>query len=445
MRVGFVRNVGLVALSLAVAATAACNDDPLSSSDKEDTTYIFTNPSVMAVTAGVPTQLTTQARNNIGEPTWEMVEWVATQPPCVDVQVDTTRLDAVQPPELFLVTGGSGIGQCTMIFASGNDTATVEVSNVADAILFVTAQDTVIFGQSVDFEAGIFTGGTNPQPMVPFADTLATWTSSDPAVASVDRFGVVTGTGVGTATITVCWDVPLNDPVSGKPLDYGVCGDTDVEVIVGAPTFTGFSQASGAAFDTITIQGSGFVSAHTVYIDGVFPGNDSGIFIVSLTDTEIRFVWPALENGAHEVIVGVAPDALSAAQTFTQTAGIEGEAFEPENDDPATAPIVTAPFTYIGGFGTGEFDDWFEITVPADGTFEPIVDWNTSLDLDLLLFNEGDFEEPICVSYYSQPENECGPQELTAGTYYLLIQDFSARTGNVFTSTYTVYFEEVTE
>jgi uncharacterized RmlC-like cupin family protein len=443
MRVGFVRKVGLVTLSLAVAAVAACNDDPLSSSDKEDTTYIFTNPSVMSVQAGVPTQLTTQAQNNVGEPTWEEVNLVDVQPPCVDVQIDTTRLTAVQPPELFLVTGLSGVGQCTITLASGNDTATVEVTNLANGILVVTGQDTIAFGQTVDFEAAIVTA--DGVPMTPFADTLATWTSSDPAVAEVDRFGMVTGTGVGSATITVCWATDFSDPVSGDPLEYEVCEDAVVEVIVATPTVTGISPASGAAFDTITIQGSGFVSAHRVFIDGTVPANDNGMLIVSVSDTELRFVWPALENGGHEVIVGVAPDKLGASQTFTQTAGIEVEPNEPANDDPGTAPGLTAPFTYVGGFGTGEFDDWIVVTVPADGTYEPILDWNSGLDLDLLLWGDDLTVDPICVSYYSQPENECGPQELTAGTYYLLIEDYSAATGTVFNSTYQVFFNEVTE
>ena len=75
MRVGFVRNVGLAALGLAVAVTAACNDDPLSF-DNDTTFDIYTNPSEMTVPAGVDVQLATRAINQGGEPTWAEVTQV---------------------------------------------------------------------------------------------------------------------------------------------------------------------------------------------------------------------------------------------------------------------------------------------------------------------------------------------------------------------------------
>jgi hypothetical protein len=78
-----------------------------------------------------------------------------------------------------------------------------------------------------------------------------------------------------------------------------------------------------------------------------------------------------------------------------------------------------------------DFDDWIEITVGADGFYSPVLFWNSGQDMDLL-FYDVDFNN-ICVSYYSNPEDECGSLELTAGTYWAYINDFS---GGTFDTTY---------
>ena len=61
-----------MALILAVAVTAACNDDPLSF-DNDAVFDIVTNPSAMTVPAGAVVKLATRAVNQGGEPTWHKV------------------------------------------------------------------------------------------------------------------------------------------------------------------------------------------------------------------------------------------------------------------------------------------------------------------------------------------------------------------------------------
>jgi hypothetical protein len=425
MRVGFVRNVGLAALGLAVAVTAACNDDPLSF-DKDTTFDIQANPSRMTVPAGVGVLLESRAVNQGGEPTWaEVTPTVA--PACVTLEPDPEALE-IHPPGRFLVTGGTTVGGCIITLTAGGVQKEVEVGNVAGQILIVDFQEVVPFGAAIPFTAGIYTTDDPPVPMTPGGTSIFVWTSSDEGVATVDESGVVTGVAAGDATISACY---YDDLAEG----YEICDEVNISVIVEAPVVTGISPATGAAFTEVTVQGSGFVSAHQLFIDGVFPGNDNSLVITSVTDTEFKFLWPALDDdGAHDVYVGVPPEAISDAVSFIQTEGITAEPFEPENDDPSTSPIgIDAGGYYIGGMGNNEvdFDDWIEITVGADGFYSPVLFWNSGQDMDLL-FYDVDFNN-ICVSYYSNPEDECGSLELTAGTYWAYINDFS---GGTFDTTY---------
>jgi hypothetical protein len=423
MRVGFVRNVGLAALGLAVAVTAACNDDPLSF-DKDTTFDIFVNPSSMTVPAGVGVLLESHAVNQGGEPTWAEVTWTAT-PACVDLVPDPDALE-IHPPGRFLVIGGSTVGGCIITLTAGGVQKEVEVGNVAGQILIVDFQEVVPFGAAIPFTAGIYTTDDPPVQMTPAGTSIFVWTSSDEGVATVDENGVVTGVAAGDATISACY---YDDLAEG----YELCDEVDISVAVEAPTVTGISPASAAAFTEVTVQGSGFVTAHQLYIDGVFPGNDNSMVITSITDTEFKFLWPAFDaDGLHTVVVGAAPDALSGSVDFTQTEGITAEPFEPENDDPATTPIVIdAGGYYIGGTGGADVLDYVEVTVAADGNYSPVLFWNSGQDMDFALYDSALTE--ICHSWYSQPEDECGSVALTAGTYYAEMYDFS---GGTFNATY---------
>ena len=86
---------------------------------------------------------------------------------------------------------------------------------------------------------------------------------------------------------------------------------------------------------------------------------------------------------------------------------------------------------YIGGFGDGDDLDYIKLTLNADGSWAPVVDWNSGQDMDFALYDSALTE--ICHSWYSQPEDECGSVALTAGTYYAEMFDFS---GGTFNATY---------
>ena len=103
--------------------------------------------------------------------------------------------------------------------------------------------------------------------------------------------------------------------------------------------------------------------------------------------------------------------------------------FEPENDVPGTTPItILGGGYYIGGTGNATVDqfDFITVTIEADGFYSPVLYWNSGQDMDLYLYDENLVE--ICHSWYSNPEDECGSVQLSAGTYFIEVQDYSEGT-----------------
>ncbi|MEJ2483877.1 MAG: hypothetical protein P8049_12395, partial [Gemmatimonadota bacterium] len=195
MRVGFVRKAGLGAVLIAAAALGACNDDPISW-DANDTTDLFVNPTVMVVPAGREAKLASRAVNPGNEPTFAEVSW-AIDPTagCVDSGVNvgsvtvTDDPDAlpIQPPGLFVVTGGTSMGQtCIVLTTAGGASKTVKVTTIADGVLILDAPETILFGSTQQLGAQLISNTDPPEVVTPFEITDATWSSDDDAIATVD-------------------------------------------------------------------------------------------------------------------------------------------------------------------------------------------------------------------------------------------------------------------
>jgi hypothetical protein len=140
--------------------------------------------------------------------------------------------------------------------------------------------------------------------------------------------------------------------------------------------------------------------------------------------------------------VGI-PGAVSAPVTFTQTAELEAD--EPANDAPGTTTTqIDVGEAWVGAFGTGEVDDWILVDIPADGSYDFILYWTGgSGDMDFLLYDST--LTNVCFSFYSNPEADCVGQNLTAGLYYMLVEDFDAIIGNVTNTTYRLTVDETPE
>ncbi len=418
MRVGFVRNVGLVALGLAVAVTAACNDDPLSF-DNDTTFDIVTNPSSMTVPAGLDVKLATHAVNQGGEPTWAEVTHVVA-PACVTVEDDPAALE-INPPGLFIVRGGTVVGTCTITLTSGGITKEVGVSNVAGSVLIINAPLVIDLNESFALDAEILSSSEPPIAMSPFDNSDLTWTSSDEAIATVDANGVVTGTGPGTVTIEACWTGTEGTGTAG--LGYEICDEVNIEVFVEAPVIVSMVPASGLVGEIVTINYTSILPENSVWINGA---ELDPMFVQSQTDTEIVFWWPFNGVDIHNVAVGSLVVRSDEAE-FELTS--DGSADAPAYLDPGTAPLTAIPLKKVAYLSGAAIDHFYLINLAAPATIIIDANWDSGMDLDILVVDEA-FTAFECTDGATGAQPEQSVCSLGAGGHLIWINNYDASAGN---------------
>lgn len=288
-----------------------------------------------------------------------------------------------------------------------------EVSNIvfeAD-LLFIPLDDTVTF---------------QARPEDPYTAPVPkqlTWTSCDPTVVEVvgrapvgpqelvDRV-ILYAAGEGIACLEA----------RGSAVDSAT-------VVVVPPGVSGTFSANDVPAGTI-VTFNGTTSEVTEFDSETgITLNDFSTFVLSVTASSIEFVAPA---GA-----GTTPLALEDIGAFDITLGttasltvLDADATEPDNDDPATGPVIALPTTFYHSFAGGDIDDWFNFTLTADATLEISLDWNVDKDLDFIVFNpdfsaaDGSFDGAGCEGFFNHPE--VGTCVLTAGDYIFLVEDFDA-------------------
>jgi len=412
MRVGFVRNVGLAALGLAVAVAAACNDDPLSF-DKDTVFDIQANPSSMTVPAGVDVLLESRAVNQGGEPTWTEVTAVIA-PACATVEPDPDDLE-ILPPGRFVVSGGTTVGNCTITLTSGGITKEVPVTNVAGSIAIVDPPEVIEFGTSVQLDAAILNSAEPPVPMTPFANSDATWTSSDEVVATIDENGLVTAVGPGTTTITACWSG--TDETGTSDIGYETCDEANIAVFAEQPEVVSITPISGLVGEVVTIDYTSGLPDNLVFIDGV---ELDPIFVESYTDTEIVFWWPYNGIDLHTVAVGwlVLP---SEEVEFELTS--DASADSPAYLDPGTAPLTSLPMKKVAYLQPTVLDHYYLIELAAPATIIIDLDWDSGSDLDILVVDEA-FTAFECTDGATGAQPEQSVCALGAGGHLIWINDY---------------------
>ena len=97
----------------------------------------------------------------------------------------------------LVTASGNGTATITATSGSGSGEALVTVMQAAGSVVVSPAADTVALGDTLRFEAEAFDANGNV-----VAGAVFVWSSSDPSVAPVDAFGLVTGAAEGAATIT---------------------------------------------------------------------------------------------------------------------------------------------------------------------------------------------------------------------------------------------------
>lgn len=331
-------------------------------------------------------------------------------------------------PAVLSASGPGGItGTATIIVTPG-----VPASAALAATTFggLAADDTVRMKVVVEDAAG---NENNRADEI----TGATVTSSNPAavsatVAIVDTLGPdddrevwVTIVGEASGTSNISGTVTTSSGV----LNFAATPATVLNPIV---TSTALATAAGG---TAVITGSGFQAAGfetTVTVDGYPLGQ-----VTVDSDNQLTVEMPSFGTaGAYdfEVIVGGVP---SNSGTWTLAAGFDES--EATNDDPGTAPTISAAFAFSGAFeGAPEEDDFFIFTVDRDVTLVIELAWTPAKDLDILV-TDGAFTAFVCTDGATGANPEESVCELEAGTYILWLNDFDAAANASATPvTYTV-------
>ncbi len=295
MRVGLVRSVALGMVALVGFGFAACDDSP-TDIDRDETVDITTNPSTMALPAGITTLLRSRTVNAGDEPTWEEIT-ATVDGSCgggaVTVTTAASYEPSIQPPGQFDVMAGTTIGPTCIVLSGGGVTDTVDVRVVGDslAITDTPASGTVNLFESADLSATLLSDAADPVgPFDPNADL--TWASDNTAVMTVDAAtGVVSAIGVGSAAITATWTdesgaevsasvglatnaptlntiAPGTIPPDSLLIDTTV--DLDAELIdpTDPPaTFGPFDQATDVTWTTVNADGEAVQDNGVVAVD----------------------------------------------------------------------------------------------------------------------------------------------------------------------------------
>jgi len=199
----------------------------------------------------------------------------------------------------------------------------------------------------------------------------ATYTSSNPAVATVDAEGRVTAISQGTAVITASYDgktVTETVIVQNQKLPYtlelnvspqGVIGDGSQSVTVNAKAV----KADGTPVAGVPVQ---FTLGSGVVLSGVT--NEQGIAVVSYTPHPLQSIIPV-----HDTITATVTDPDSGLMT-SQSAGID---YYPASvkgvvtDQVTGQPVAGATVHVNADFdGDGIIDFSSTVTTGADGSYQ---------------------------------------------------------------------------
>jgi Bacterial Ig-like domain (group 2) len=199
------RILGLSILGLVLLDLASCGDGGTGTDAPTPVASVTVSLAELTLPVGESQQLTAIMRDQAGNQLdGRSVTWATTEPTVATVSATG------------LVTG-VGPGAATVTATSEGKSGSVAVSVEPNVSLVITLPTNPIeSGTSVQATASISSGSGSGSPA-----SNVTWSSSNPAVASVSSDGLVTGARKGTATISATSE--------------GLTGHVDVTVVPGAP------------------------------------------------------------------------------------------------------------------------------------------------------------------------------------------------------------------
>ncbi|HEX8493428.1 MAG TPA: Ig-like domain-containing protein [Pyrinomonadaceae bacterium] len=271
-------------------------------------TSITIAPTTKSIAVGQTTQFTAQAFDQFGRPLTNVTITFASSNTNV-ATVDSVTTNPTTGVATATVTGRNlGTAEITATATQGaitlvSDPATLTVTPpppVVTSIVVSPSSATINRGNTQQFTATAFNQGN------PVAGVTFTWTSSNPAVATVDQNGLATGVGIGTVTITATADNGTGGTVSGQ-------ATLNVQVPLVINEILADVPADNAATTTVVEGDANRDGVHDSDDDEFIelvnnsnaPVNISGVIIADSTSN--RFTFPAntiLAAGRAVVVFG---------------------------------------------------------------------------------------------------------------------------------------------
>ena len=286
---------------------------------------------------------------------------------------DPEALD-IQPPGLYEVTGGSVLGETCINLTSGSNTATVDVTVVADEIDVVSAPATLRAGEVGQVVAQLIDADGNP--VAPYAPEDAAFSSDNTDVAEfTDDVGNFSTSEAGAAVLTVTWSGQEANGTAGLGVERSV--DHTLTVLANVPAMAAFAgpiPGLGAGEDA---------TVEVIVSDAEGNQNTNADEITGCTVTSADVL---VATATCEVVAGMeATDPVTVEVTVTAagpgTSDISGTVLTSEGAipyGPATATVIAPSVTGLsaasGGFaetvtisGVGLAADGFVTLVWVDG------------------------------------------------------------------------------
>jgi len=418
-----------VMAALVASTVAGCKGDPLSDLGDGTPAALVTDFTYLEVIIAGTRTWTATVVDGRGTPLVAAVTF-RTCNAVASVAIDTSYHPVPATSTRAVVTGVT-YGTSCVIAEGGGFSDTVQIATFPASIV-ITGPDTIGSGATTVFGYEYRDAAGNPVVGVP----APTFSSGDTTRAKVSPspLGTVSAQAPGGVVITVTG--------TGSPAS-GVTGTKSITVAPGSFLGT-VAPTSGDPTDTLKVTnaagGPGFDADTRVFINNV------RAFTFGLTFDSVKVIVPGIGAAGSVTLSLQNMGASQVAQnvTFTSTTASFADHYDAVNDDPNTAPILTANGDYYitmsgacanGGGGVGtDCDDWFRITNPgaAAATVTVRVDWFiTAADVDVLMGTD-----PVAVYGYGC-EDGCGgatganPQTTSlsvpaAGTRYVWVNLYDA-------------------
>jgi hypothetical protein len=361
-----------------------CAKDPTASL-RAGPKRLLLSSSVLTVNVGDSLAVTATVVDDQGNPLEDEATATSTTPQVVSV-IKTSG--APLPRSRFFVkalTFGEGKVDVTV----AGITESIKVLTYPASLRITGIPDSLASGTAIPLTAQVLSASNQP-----VSGVTVTWESELAGAYCGEDCATVTSPGSTTTVLG-------KDPGTVNIIATVPGGATTaVTFKVYAPPFDGTPSAtSGNPADIITLT-SNPSAPEFDESSGVTLGDVDGIVVGAVTAHQMTVQIPPNEAAGLKklFITGLGPDDFT--QFFNFTLNRADDAYEDTNDDPATAPAITANGTYTvivsgecaNGVGGTDCDDIFAITNTTGSpiTIDLGASWPTDADVDLFVCYDED-------------------------------------------------------